>query len=310
MNTETYNKLLDEMLDRTREVMGSKSAEYVRGDDKLHNFRRAAEIMRCSETEAWQGMWMKHVVSILDQLDDLKDGKSHPLALWQEKLGDARNYLFLLEAILTDDEIVDKFMVDSLVKQKQEEGFVVYIAGPYRDSRGPYFVGKNIENARQTAADLANLEISFICPHMNSAHMDGLATDTYWLAAGIHLLRRCDAVVICDGWRKSQGTRNEIKTAESLDIPLFYWPQARDELVKLHREETNPQTKGATSREDAHEDEDQAIRAAARKILWERLRRICVDDPIGHLDATNNIESQLDQIVRDLKAEKANPKTK
>lgn len=120
MNTELYNKLLVEMLERTREVLGAKAKEYVRNGDRLHNFKRAAAISGCSPIEAWKGMWMKHVVSVLDMLDDLKADKHHPMSLWREKLGDTRNYLFLLEPLLVETEKGNLNMKDAYDAAVQE----------------------------------------------------------------------------------------------------------------------------------------------------------------------------------------------
>ena len=43
MTAEKFNTILDHTLEQAREVLGVKSAEYARNDDKLHNFRRGGE---------------------------------------------------------------------------------------------------------------------------------------------------------------------------------------------------------------------------------------------------------------------------
>ena len=70
--------------------------------DRLYNFKRAAEISQTTPQKALIGMFLKHLVSVFD----LADGKleSTP-AMVNEKVGDAINYLILLEAILKENRI-------------------------------------------------------------------------------------------------------------------------------------------------------------------------------------------------------------
>ena len=72
------------------------------GRDRLHNFNRAAEMLRTTREKALVGMWAKHVVSILDIVDDFP--KVVPsIEMIDEKLGDLINYSILLEANLKED---------------------------------------------------------------------------------------------------------------------------------------------------------------------------------------------------------------
>jgi hypothetical protein len=48
------------------------------------------------------GMLCKHLVSIFDLVHDLDTDVMSPLAQWSEKLGDAGNYLLLLEALVVE----------------------------------------------------------------------------------------------------------------------------------------------------------------------------------------------------------------
>ncbi len=120
---------------------------------------------------------------------------------------------------------------------------IAYIAGPYRDKRGPYYIGQNIRKAQDIAAELAKMGIGFFCPHMNSAFMDGLADDEYWLSCGQELLRRCDFVVVAPDYGSSQGTMGELELAKQLNLPIFFWPQDKSFLAKFHNEKANAQTK-------------------------------------------------------------------
>ena len=105
MTIDKFNELVDFIVEqRIRKVMCNKAAEYSRGDDKLYNFYRAAEVDRITPVEALRGMMLKHDVSIKDMLDDLQKNVHHTKDLWHEKLTDKINYLILLWALLQEVE--------------------------------------------------------------------------------------------------------------------------------------------------------------------------------------------------------------
>lgn len=105
MNIETFNRLVDYIVEkRIKTVMCAKSVEYARGDDKLHNFKRAARMKDCTPIEASRGMKLKHEVSIQDMLDALNDLEhiEYNRELWEEKFTDDINYRILQWAILAE----------------------------------------------------------------------------------------------------------------------------------------------------------------------------------------------------------------
>jgi len=82
--------------------MTRKGMEYSRNEDKLHNFKRAAKMLGVTPEMALVGMMAKHLVSILDMVDDLQYRDSRPAPeLLAEKMNDTHNYLYLLEALLS-----------------------------------------------------------------------------------------------------------------------------------------------------------------------------------------------------------------
>lgn len=97
---------------------------------------------------------------------------------------------------------------------------VVYIAGRYR---GPtaWDVDQNITAAKAVAARVWAAGFVALCPHTNSAHMEGAATNEQFLAGTLELLRRCDAVVLVPGWESSRGTLAEVAEANRLGLPVF-----------------------------------------------------------------------------------------
>lgn len=101
MKQKDFDKLVDERLGFCKRTLQIKAGEYAT-DDRLHNFRRAALLQGCSPARALSGMWAKHIISILDIIDDIERGKAIDEAILSEKLTDNINYLLLLEAVILE----------------------------------------------------------------------------------------------------------------------------------------------------------------------------------------------------------------
>ena len=97
---------------------------------------------------------------------------------------------------------------------------VVYIAGPFR---GPdaWCIEQNIRKAEAVALDVWRLGAACLCPHANTRFFQGAAPDTLWLDGNLEMLRRCDAVLMVDGWQDSSGAQRERAEALSNHIPAF-----------------------------------------------------------------------------------------
>lgn len=97
----------------------------------------------------------------------------------------------------------------------------VYIAGPYRGATA-WEREQNIVRARQLGAEVVKLGAYPQIPHSNTAHMDGLAPDEFWLEATLEQMRRCDAVLFTPDWKCSTGARGEHAEAGRQALPVFY----------------------------------------------------------------------------------------
>lgn len=101
MTEKKFDEFMEFVIDKyIKEVMCKKSAEYARGNDKLYNFKRAAQMSGKTPLECLRGMKLKHDVSIDDMLNDDVNGEEYTQERWQEKLSDDINYLFLMWARL------------------------------------------------------------------------------------------------------------------------------------------------------------------------------------------------------------------
>ena len=98
---------------------------------------------------------------------------------------------------------------------------VAYISGPYRSEtiNGIY---ENIQNARKAALEYWQKGYAVICPHMNSALMDGACEDYVWLDGDLELLRRCDIIVMLKEWKCSAGAIAEFNEAGKHGLEIHY----------------------------------------------------------------------------------------
>ena len=102
MNREDFSRLLEERVGKIHAVLKNKAVEYAPGDDRLHNFKRAAKITGETPAQVCVGFMVKHLVSVLDIVDGLSKRNSIRMEIVDEKIGDAINYLILLEALIKE----------------------------------------------------------------------------------------------------------------------------------------------------------------------------------------------------------------
>lgn len=102
MNSAQFDELVKARCEKIVNTLSVKAKEYVRGEDRLHNFNRGAEISGISRERVLHGFMLKHFISYLDILDDIDKGKAPSDDLIDEKIGDIINYFILLEASVKD----------------------------------------------------------------------------------------------------------------------------------------------------------------------------------------------------------------
>ena len=105
---------------------------------------------------------------------------------------------------------------------------VVYIAGPYRGANA-WVIEQNIRRAESLALAVWRSGAAALCPHTNTRFFQGAADDAVWLNGDLELLRRCDAVLLVEGWERSSGAQHERILAQELDLPVF------DDLLYLQQ---------------------------------------------------------------------------
>ena len=103
MDSNMFNEIVNNRIDKIKSVLSSKASEYA-SEDRLYNFKVAAQINGCTPKRALWGMASKHLVSVMDLVIDRVQSSEY---LINEKVGDMINYLILLEALLME-ELVNK----------------------------------------------------------------------------------------------------------------------------------------------------------------------------------------------------------
>lgn len=105
MNTEEFDEVVNFRKRQISEILINKAKEYSVNGDRLHNFNVASRIMNQSREKCLIGFMMKHFVSIMDMVDNFEPNNPDTVPtkyLIEEKIGDAVNYLVLLEACFKD----------------------------------------------------------------------------------------------------------------------------------------------------------------------------------------------------------------
>lgn len=96
MTEEEFEKFFEERVQKCREVLIRKSQEYSSNTDKMRNFNVAGRMLDMPPYKVAFHYMMKHFESLYDII--MEDKKVSP-EMWDEKLGDLLNYLFLIDAM-------------------------------------------------------------------------------------------------------------------------------------------------------------------------------------------------------------------
>lgn len=105
MKTIEFEAVIERRLELSKQILINKAKEYAKGDDnRMHNFDKASQITGECREKALFGFFLKHLVSVMDIIDDMNKRMTYVPAkeLVDEKIGDFINYLLLLEASIED----------------------------------------------------------------------------------------------------------------------------------------------------------------------------------------------------------------
>jgi hypothetical protein len=101
MTNQEFKEIRDSFNSICSTTLFRKEKEYSDGIDRLCQFKQVAAFTGITPSQALAGMMVKHESSIHQMIWNASDVR---LAIWQEKIGDLRNYLDLLYAIIVEDQ--------------------------------------------------------------------------------------------------------------------------------------------------------------------------------------------------------------
>jgi len=110
---------------------------------------------------------------------------------------------------------------------------IIYIAGKYRGN-----IEENIHTAREMTIKVWEAGFTCICPHLNTIHFerDCKCPEESYLEGDIEIVKRCNAVLMLEGWQESIGATDEHDFAHREGIPILY---NMSDLVKWADEKEN-----------------------------------------------------------------------
>jgi len=102
MNNEEFIRIVENQKEDCYATLIKKEKEYSDGKDRLVQFRNVAAMRGVHPLEALGGMMAKHTSSIYQLINDVRDDMLPTMEIWNEKITDHINYLFLLIALVLD----------------------------------------------------------------------------------------------------------------------------------------------------------------------------------------------------------------
>lgn len=102
MTQTEFHLTFEQQVQRCEETLLNKTKEYTRNSpDRLSAFKTAAALQECTPERALAGMMAKHIISIYDMC--FSEQASYDQSIWNEKITDTLNYLFLLNALVREE---------------------------------------------------------------------------------------------------------------------------------------------------------------------------------------------------------------
>ena len=109
-----------------------------------------------------------------------------------------------------------------------------YLSGPMSASRALDRV-RHTFRALEVSHQLWEMGLLHYCPHANSPQIGttDVAYET-WMAMDLEVLRRCDWLLLIDGWNDSEGCKREFNVAMNLGIPVAFTLAEAKALAARH----------------------------------------------------------------------------
>src|SRR3990167_4416251 len=103
---------------------------------------------------------------------------------------------------------------------------LIYVAGKYKADTQEG-VAENIHHAARVGFELWEKGWAVITPHLNTtfsgiAEFAEIQMKSMWLWGDLRIVEACDAIIMLDNWKDSNGAKVEKAYAEYLGKEIFY----------------------------------------------------------------------------------------
>lgn len=218
MNAKKLDKIVDKWLDIEQNNLKNKSVQYSTDNDRLANFKQAAELQGCTPEEALFGFVSKHIVALADYV---KDPGGTPRPWFDEKIMDIRAYMILLDALLEErDQLSEKDILalvgegvldDVLNAGKPKPTISIYMSHPIRGINRDAVAKTEIEKNNKIAIKFAKklreavkdkpYEVDLYVPAEKDEvpailYLAGKLSEEDLLWADCKIIDRCDIVIM------------------------------------------------------------------------------------------------------------------
>ena len=105
METKDFNEIVKIRLEKTSKTLTAKADEYARGD-RLSNFKQIGGLLHCTPEKALIGLVSKHIVALVDFINDIDNNIFQSYERWDEKIGDIIAYMALLDALIQERDSI------------------------------------------------------------------------------------------------------------------------------------------------------------------------------------------------------------
>ena len=109
---------------------------------------------------------------------------------------------------------------------------LIYVAGKFTADTG-WGIEQNVRRAEDVGIYIARLGAMPVIPHANTRYFADECTPEFWYAGTLELLKRCDAIIMCEGWADSKGAREEYGEARTRgNMMVFLHGVTPDEEIR------------------------------------------------------------------------------
>ena len=100
---QKFEATIAQTLHDIQELLLIKGKEYRRNNNPYHNFERGSEIQGKTREEVLQGFLLKHLISVEDMRNDLKNGILPTIEKVNEKYNDIIIYFMIEKAMMIEN---------------------------------------------------------------------------------------------------------------------------------------------------------------------------------------------------------------